>query len=189
VALTRKEITRRYRERHKDRLKAHPFPSQTKEATREYMRRYRAINPGKVEAALAVQRTNRNSIDGKAKQRAYYTKCQTKPAHRMQRLITKARGRAIGKGLDFSESLFAQMKSNPPTECECCGGAFDYGLNVGHNKLSASFDRIDNSKGYVWGNVAAICRRCNRIKADASLNEIEAIAKYMRRCLGVQRCA
>lgn len=186
MTFTRAEITRRFRERHKERLKLRPYPSQSKEMTREYQRRYRARHHERVRA---LENARRNTPEGTAKQRAYYTKCSTKPAHRMQRLITKARRRAADKGLDVSDALFAALKANPPTYCECCGKAFDYALNKGHNKCSASFDRIDNTQGYVEGNVAAICRRCNRLKGDATLEEIEAIAAYMRRHMKAAKCA
>ena len=33
-------------------------------------------------------------------------------------------------------------------------------------------DRIDNSLGYVWGNVKSCCGECNRIKSSASLTEL-----------------
>jgi hypothetical protein len=50
---------------------------------------------------------------------------------------------------------------------------------------SPSLDKIDNEKGYVPGNLAIISSRANAIKSDASLEEIEAIAAYMRRHKGL----
>jgi hypothetical protein len=47
-----------------------------------------------------------------------------------------------------------------------------------------SLDRIIPSLGYVSGNVAVISFRANRLKSDASLVEIEAVANYIR-----SRCA
>lgn len=45
---------------------------------------------------------------------------------------------------------------------------------------SYSLDRIDSSKGYVPGNVWVISNRANRIKGDATLEELELIAKNLK---------
>jgi hypothetical protein len=45
---------------------------------------------------------------------------------------------------------------------------------------SPSLDRIDNSKGYIPGNVAVISNRANRNKLDMSIEEIERLYKYTR---------
>ena len=42
-------------------------------------------------------------------------------------------------------------------------------------EASPSIERIDSSKGYEPGNVALISWRANRIKKDASLQELEAV--------------
>lgn len=43
-----------------------------------------------------------------------------------------------------------------------------------------SIDRVDNSKGYVKGNVIVVSWRANRLKCDASIGELEAIVAYMK---------
>lgn len=45
---------------------------------------------------------------------------------------------------------------------------------------SYSLDRIDSSKGYVPGNVWVISNRANRIKGDATLEELELIVKNLK---------
>lgn len=44
---------------------------------------------------------------------------------------------------------------------------------------SPSLDRIDNSKGYVPGNIAVISMRANMIKNNATLDELKAIVAYI----------
>lgn len=39
-------------------------------------------------------------------------------------------------------------------------------------------DRIDNSKGYVKGNVVIVSQRANQLKNDSTLDELRAIIKF-----------
>ena len=45
---------------------------------------------------------------------------------------------------------------------------------------SPSVDRVDSSKGYTKDNVRVISWRANKLKQDASLEEVEKIAVYMK---------
>jgi hypothetical protein len=45
---------------------------------------------------------------------------------------------------------------------------------------SPSLDRINPELGYIKGNVAVISHRANRIKNNATANELENIAKWLR---------
>ena len=45
---------------------------------------------------------------------------------------------------------------------------------------SPSLDRFDSSLGYVKGNVLVISKRANAIKSNATADELEIIAKWMR---------
>lgn len=64
----------------------------------------------------------------------------------------------------------------PPT-CPVLGIPIQIGAG-GHNDASPSLDRINPSKGYVRGNVIVVSWRVNRIKCDASPNELRAIADF-----------
>lgn len=45
---------------------------------------------------------------------------------------------------------------------------------------SPSLDRIDNTKGYVKGNVQVISNKANRLKGDATLADIEQLYNWMK---------
>ena len=48
-----------------------------------------------------------------------------------------------------------------------------------HNSLSV--DRVDARLGYVPGNIRVISWRANQIKLNASVDELEALVKYLRK--------
>lgn len=57
-------------------------------------------------------------------------------------------------------------------------------LMIGNGKLcqnSPSLDRIDNTKGYVKGNVVIVSMRANAIKNDATVEELERVFKFYKR--------
>ena len=47
-------------------------------------------------------------------------------------------------------------------------------------ELTPSIDRKINELGYVKGNVFVISGRANRLKADATVDELEKILQYMK---------
>jgi hypothetical protein len=77
--------------------------------------------------------------------------------------------------------LEARLREHP--SCECCGRAFDFARSdtAWMNPASPSCDRIVPEVGYVVGNVALLCWRCNHIKGDATADELEAVAAWLNR--------
>lgn len=71
-----------------------------------------------------------------------------------------------------------------PTHCPILGVELDYQLD-GRKENSPSIDRIDNTKGYVPGNVAVLSWRANRIKNDGTSEEHEKIAQWMQKKLAI----
>ena len=64
------------------------------------------------------------------------------------------------------------------THCPVLGMELDYFLEY-RQENSPTFDRIDSSKGYVAGNVHIISYRANRIKNDATPEELRKLADYL----------
>lgn len=62
-----------------------------------------------------------------------------------------------------------------PEQCPILGIKFDNESRA----FKPSLDRIDNSKGYIKGNVQVISFRANMMKNDASKEELISFAKWV----------
>ena len=93
-------------------------------------------------------------------------------------MIRAARKSSKRRGIEFSitEDDFTSLPSHCPIlEIELTyGGACEVA-----KPSAASFDRIDNSKGYIKGNVQIISWRANKLKADATVLELQKLIAYM----------
>ena len=56
-------------------------------------------------------------------------------------------------------------------------------LGSGDTNYSPSFDRIYPKKGYVKGNIVIVSNKANRIKTDATVNEIRKVADFYEKLL------
>jgi hypothetical protein len=104
--------------------------------------------------------------DGKVNKNDFLTVCKKK-------FINK---RGLNKKSEWGIA-FGDIKWN--THCPILGMELDYFAET-RQENSPSFDRVDNSKGYVVGNVQIISWRANRIKNDGTAEEHEKIAKYLK---------
>lgn len=86
----------------------------------------------------------------------------------------KCRAKRLGIPFTISKSDIFVPKVCPVLGVELKVGA---GLN-GDN--SPSLDRINPSFGYVPGNIAVISYRANRIKNDATIEELDAVVRYVK---------
>jgi len=69
-----------------------------------------------------------------------------------------------------------------PTHCPILGIEIDYSLHRGRKANGPSFDRIDNLKGYIPGNVRVVSNRANIIKNDGTLEEHQKVIDYLKEC-------
>jgi hypothetical protein len=84
-----------------------------------------------------------------------------------------AKKRAKLKGLDFNievEDIPEIPKYCPVLEIEIKSNTTNVPLDS-----SPSIDRIDSSKGYIKGNIRIISNRANRIKSDATIEELRKV--------------
>ncbi len=88
---------------------------------------------------------------------------------------SNAKQAGIEWSVEFGEIEF-------PVNCPVLGIELDYWSDRRQDN-SISFDRIDNSKGYVSGNVIIMSWRANRIKNDGTAEEHKKIYEFMQKHL------
>jgi len=106
--------------------------------------------------------------------------------HQTRNMVTKARSRAQAKYLEFNLDN-EYVRSLVVTHCPILGIPLEWSCNRGSNHFtmaaSPSLDRIDPTKGYVKGNVWIISHRANRIKSDATHEELKLVTKAVGEAL------
>lgn len=95
-------------------------------------------------------------------------------------MYLRARARARLAGMQFNITMDDVAV---PRFCPVLGIELVFGGGRGNFERgsSPSIDRIDNSKGYIKGNVIVVSDRANCIKRDATLLELQRIADFYTR--------
>lgn len=95
------------------------------------------------------------------------------------------KSRAKKAKLDFNLTL--EDFENIPTRCPVLGVEFtNFSPNGGINPNSASFDRIDNTKGYIKGNVVWVCMKVNRWKSNSTIDELQKLVNFYQTLINSQ---
>lgn len=88
-------------------------------------------------------------------------------------LYNHAKTRAKKSGIPFT---IEQKDVIIPEMCPILGVPFSFTKK----EMSPSLDRKINEFGYVKDNIFVISKRANRIKTDATIDELEKILQYMK---------
>jgi hypothetical protein len=97
--------------------------------------------------------------------------------NQLRSLLINVKHRAKQDGIFFS---LHYSELTIPETCPCCGTHMRANDGIlGDDSLT--LDRADKSGGYTTGNVDFICHRCSRLKSDATADELEMIAGWIRR--------
>lgn len=83
----------------------------------------------------------------------------------------------------LSVAQLEQMQAATPC-CACCATPLSYDYyrrGVGMPMHVATLDKIVPAFGYVPGNIAIICYRCNRLKDQMTLEEARMVVAYIAR--------
>lgn len=97
----------------------------------------------------------------------------------LHHLYHNAKKRAKGKGVPFE---ITKDDIVVPEFCPVLGIKLERGRGArGYIDSSPSLDRIVPELGYVPGNVAVISMRANRIKNDATAEELAAVLAFVKK--------
>lgn len=141
------------------------------EHTRELRRRSRHNNKERVRAESQRWREANRDTHREANKQLYYRSMQ-------RRLYENAKNRAKKKGWTFTITIDDIIV---PSYCPVFDVPFVWG--EGLNDYSPSIDRIDASKGYERGNICIISTLANRIKSNATPEQIQRVADFTKELL------
>jgi hypothetical protein len=91
----------------------------------------------------------------------------------------RAKQRSSEKGIDFDIEV---SDITIPIVCPILG--IELVVNSGRSgayKNSPSLDRIDNTKGYIKGNIQVISQLANSMKGAASIEDLQQFAKWINK--------
>jgi len=158
------------------------------EEIREYHRRYRAANADKLSAQKKRFRADNAEKIRKRKQELHAAKVDKDPKGTwLRKNFVRAKARAKTRGLPHDDKC---PDLELPDVCPVLGIALIYpnALKNRRSPNSPSLDRLDNPLGYVAQNLRVISFRANALKNDATVDELEAVIRYMKLPIKDKQC-
>jgi len=104
--------------------------------------------------------------------------------HYIQSLLRRAETRAKEKNLEFN---LTEEDIIIPDICPVLGIPISKVDNRRGSHNSPSLDRINNNLGYVKNNVMIISDRANRLKKDATVDELRKLSEFYTK-LSIETC-
>jgi len=178
----KRENSRKYYESNKEKKQEYnrEWYKANKEKRREYNREYREANKERIqEYKREWYKANKERLqerrDANKEKKQEYNREYLKTNVEMS-MWHSCKKRAKKGDLPFDLTI---EDLEVPEKCPILGLELKAG-NDSSREISPSLDRIVPELGYVKGNIRVISLRANRLKSDASIEELEAILKYMK---------
>jgi len=171
----RKEYFKQYREKNKERQKklTKAWRDKNSEQQKTYRIKYREENK-KTLNAKDKKRYYENIEATKLKRKNKYWNNKDKNPEKI--MFQSAKDRAKRKGIEFNITL---EDISIPTHCPVLKIPLTRANGRMHDN-SPSLDRIDCTKGYIKDNIIVISWKVNRIKSNASLDELMKIGMFFK---------
>jgi hypothetical protein len=112
--------------------------------------------------------------------RKYQAKRRESFEYRLQMLLNASKQRAKNKNREHNLTL-EDIKTLYPLDGRCPVFGFKLEFNTaGFRETSPSIDRIDSSKGYTKDNIQIISWKANRLKAYATVEDLEILVAFLK---------
>lgn len=133
---------------------------------REYNKRYYQQNKEQIKQKVSIWKELHP--DNVKKHTKTY-----RETHPIQYILKRAKNRAILNNLEFN---ITEEDILIPKVCPYLKIPLTFNLTLGHQDSNISLDRIDNNKGYIKGNVEIISHLANKMKSNATWQQLEAFS-------------
>lgn len=120
--------------------------------------------------------SRRWAAKNKEKRQEYYKEYDSQRSV-ADKLIRSAKDRATKEGIAFS---ITTEHFDVPSNCPICDVEMRVATGIrGGASYSPTLDKRIPHLGYVPGNVAVICKKCNSLKGDATSEHLRKIADWI----------
>ena len=119
----------------------------------------------------------RKTYDKEFRDRIYRQKRESRIRNYRHYIWNQCRNKAKRKGIEFN---LEESDIIVPKVCPILEIPLEYGTKSNYDR-SPSIDRIDNTKGYVKGNVWIISEKANKMKNSATYQELQTFCKNILR--------
>lgn len=137
----------------------------------------------KIDPKLKARDKLKWKASSKLKRERLYNTPELHVEFTLKRLLNSAKERARVKNREFSISI---VDLKYVFKCPILGIPLDY--SVGSKKKmvlnSPSLDRIDNTKGYIKGNIAIISLLANQMKSSATAEQLLTFSQNIQKYIG-----
>ena len=130
------------------------------------------------EATNTLSKNNfRKTYDEEFKNLIFVQNKNSRQKHIVHNMWKSAKSRANKKGIDFN---IEESDIIIPDVCPLLEVPLKFGDKTNYD-YSPSLDRIDNTKGYIKGNIQVISKKANTMKNSATLQELTTFCKNILR--------
>lgn len=119
----------------------------------------------------------RKTYDEDFKKLIYSQKRESRIRNFTHAMYIAAKNRASRRGIEFN---IEESDITIPEKCPLLETPLEYGTKGNYDK-SPSLDRIDNSKGYIKGNIWVISQKANAMKNSATFEELKTFSTNILR--------
>jgi hypothetical protein len=130
---------------------------------------------------LSQEKTKRKTVQKRLDySREYQAEKRKDFTYRIKMLVNASKQRAKEKGIEHSITVQDVLNEYPIDGiCPVLGIKLEFGT-AGFRDNSPSIDKIDPKLGYTKDNIQILSWRANRLKVDATIEELELLIAYLK---------